>query len=636
MGTLFSKVNKKTTIFSIILLIPFLIWFSHTQSTFKQKQDGTLYIGLELPFYGIDVLGSSGLLNPEITAMSHLIMDRLFTLGPTGHPIPMLGLSAQSSEDGKAWDILLRKGVKFHDGTDFNADAVVHHWKRLLNPENKFRGRSFFEPVTDIEKINPYQVRFLLKHPWGAFLKVISDEIYSFAYMPSPAAVKALTHNEAPVGTGPYRFNQWNNGDHFSVIRNNDYWQQGKQPYLEKIVFRHIPDAQTRYAALISGQLDAVAVDRGTIIQKAKKNESLTIIPSNGNGAEIILLNIEKPPLNDIRVRKALALANNQQLHIRMVYQNTTPYIHHPFGDQVPCDDCNYPEHDLEKARQLIREYGRPVEIECLHSNTIRGRNIGELLQQLYGKIGVHLTPVALHAGGQIMRVLEKNYQLATWRILSTRDHGTGLLRTFHSQSKGNWSGIKSEKLDRMLEAQQLEQNPYSRQELLCDIAGFINEQALILYRSGRRFHVIADKKINGIVIAGEMIDLTSAWIKGYKNNVWAQRNEEEAKSPVDCSDPGDTETIKQAILGPWKGRDNYGAVIQVNFFANGEVFGARNDRQGTKRYTICGNTIFWRPPGTLLVVSLEGNKLEGHWEYAGYKGQFTLEKQSPAQARAE
>ena len=635
MGARLLGANKKTTIISLILLLPFLVWFSFNTSDYNQKQDGTLYVGLEIPFYGIDVLRSGGMLNPETTTMSHLVMDRLFTLGATGQVNPMLGLTAQCSEDGKAWDLTLRKGVKFHDGVDFNADAVVHHWKRILDPKNKFRGRAFFEPVTDIEKINPYQVRFLLKHPWGAFLKVISDETYSFAYIPSPKAVKDEIHNEAPVGTGPYRFHKWNNGDHFSVVRNDDYWEKGK-PFLERIVFRHIPDAQTLYASLVSDQVDLIAVDRGTIIQKAQKNDAFRVYPSNGSGAEIILINVEKPPLNDIRVRKALALANNQKLQIKMVYQNTTPYIHHPFGEQFICEDVNYPEHDLKKASALIKDYGQPIEIECIHSNTLRGRNIGELLQQLYGKIGVKLNLVPLHAGGQIMRVVEKKFQLATWRILSARDHGTGLLRNFHSQSKGNWSGIKNHDLDRMLEAQQREENPYLRQKILCQIAGFINENALFLYRSGRRFHVIANKKANNIVLKGEMIDLTSTWIKGFKDNVWAKRNEQNAKSPVDCSDPGDTEAIKQAILGPWKGRDNYGAVIQANFFEDGKVHASRNERQGSVNYTICGDTVFWRPPGALLVVTIKDSLLKGYWEYSGYKGEFTLKKQVSVQASAE
>lgn len=623
---LFSGVNKKVTLISLILTIPFIIWFGQIVSFNNQKHEGTIYVGLEIPFYGADVLASAGMLVPEVTAMYQLVMDRLFTLDPSGNHVPALGLSATPSEDGKFWDIELRRNVKFHDGTDFNADAVISHWKRILNPENKFRGRSFFGPVVDIIKIDSHKIRFILEHPWGAFLNVISDEVYSFAYIPSPTAVTDGTHGDAPMGTGPFKFEKWNNGDHFSVIKNNSYWQTGKT-FLEKIVFRQIPDAQSRYAALVSGEVDVIAVDRGTIIQKAMKSTSLSVYPSNGSGAEIIYINTTKPPLNDIRVRRALALANNQHMHIKMVYQNTIPFVHHPFGTQISCKNSSYLEHDLEKAKQLIKDYGKPVEIECIHSNTLRGRNIGELLQQLYGKIGVKLTSIGTHPGSQVMKVVNKNYQMATWRILSTRDHGTGLLRSFHSQSKGNFTGYKSPIMDTLLEAQQKEKNPYKRQEILCEISSLINKDIPLIYRGGRRFHVIAKKKIKEIRLAGEMVDFSQSWIKGHKDNPWGKRAELAAKSPVDCSDPGDIEAIRKVILGNWKGKDKWGAVIRAAFRPDGKVTSSRGDRSGSAEYKICGDTIFWRPSGAMLVVKLEQDELTGYWTFSGYKGTFTLKR---------
>ncbi len=630
---LFSGVNLKVTIISLIMIIPFIIWIGQKTSFDNQKQDGTIYVGLEIPFYGADVLRSSGMLVPEVTAMHNLVMDRLFTLGPTGEHVPALALSAKPSEDRDFWDIELRRGVKFHDGTAFNADAIVHHWKRLLNPENKFRGRSFFKPVLDVKKINAHKVRFILEHPWGAFLNVISDEVHSFAYIPSPKAIAENTHTEAPVGTGPFKFDKWNRGDHFNVVRNDNYWEKGK-PFLKKVVFRQIPDAQTRYASLVSGDVDVIAVDRGIIIQKAMKDTSMAVYPSKGSGAEIILINTTKPPLDDIRVRQALALANNQQRHIQMVYQNTIPFVHHPFGSEILCKDIAYLEHDLEKARKLIKDYGRPIEIECNHSNTLRGRNIGALLQQLYGKIGIKLTPKGTHPGQQIMKVAQRDFEMATWRILSTRDHGTGLFHSYHSKGTGNWTGYKSPEMDALLEAQQSEQNPYRRQEILCEIAALINKDIPFLYRGGRRFHVIARKKIKNIQLVGEMIDFSQAWIKGPKNNPWGKRNELAAKSPIDCSDPGDVEAVKKAILGNWKGKDKWGGTIRAAFRSDGTVASSRDERRGSGKYKICGNTIFWRPNSALLLVKLNEGKLTGYWQASGMKGDFILEKVSENQAK--
>ena len=610
-----SGINKKVIFLSVIFLIPFIIWFGQMTHRDNQKEDGTLYVGLEMPFYGLDVLGGAGLLVPEMTIMNNLILERLFAKGPTGEIIPVLGMSATSSEDGKAWDIELRQEVVFHDGGPFNAEAVVHHWKRILNPENKFRGRPFFEPVMAVEKMDDHKVRFVLNHPWGAFLNVISDESHSFAYIPSPTAVTKGSHNEQPVGTGPFKFDKWNKGDHFSVAKNETYWQEGK-PYLERIVFRQIPDPLTRYSALASYQVDAITVDRGTIIQKAMKDESLNVYPSQGSGAEIVLINVTKPPLDDIRVRRALALANDQNLHVQMVYQDSIPVVRHPFGPWVSCPGNDYPDHNLEKARQLISDYGRPVRIECLHSPTLRGRNIGELLQQLLIKIGVELTPVGINSGIQIMKVLEKDYQLATWRILSSRDHGPGLFRSFHSRSPANFTGYRSVKMDNLLEAQRREQDSDKREEILCDIAELLNQDVPFFYRGGRRFHIISSQKIMDIRNSGEMVDLSLAWIKGRKDNPFGDRNEQAAKS-IDCPDPGDTDAVKANILGAWKGKDSWGGTLTYNFKQDNLVTGTHSGGYDVSgEYIICGKKVIWRSKnGALVTMTVLDDKLEGNFK---------------------
>ena len=321
------------------------------------KHGGVLYVGIEVPFHGFDIL-VQGTLNPPQAPLNNLILEPLFRRDKSGNLIPILGLSATPSADERTWDIRLRQGVVFHDGIPFNADAVIHHWTRILDPEYKFRGRRLLKPIRKVEKIDDNIIRFHLEHPWPAFMNIISNELALLAFIPSPKAVDAETHHRKPVGTGPFKYNEWRGGDHFIVLKNHQYWQKGK-PLLEKVVFRTIPDHQARYASLVSGQLDVVILDRGNLIQKAKDDPSLYTHKVEGNGAEIILMNTGKPPLDDIRVRRALALANNQNLHVKMVYGNLVPFIHHPFGEQFTCDDDGYLDYDPEKAKELIAEYGQ-------------------------------------------------------------------------------------------------------------------------------------------------------------------------------------------------------------------------------------------------------------------------------------
>ena len=559
------------------------------------RSGGVLYIGIEVPFHGFDIL-KQGTLNPPQAPLNNLILEPLFRRDKSGNLVPILGLSATPSADKKSWDIKLRQDVVFHDGTPFNADAVVHHWKRILGP--KVRGRRLLKPIQNVKKIDDYAVRFHLAHPWPAFKNLISNELALLAFIPSPKAVDEETHHRKPVGTGPFKYNDWRGGDHFIVLKNHKYWQKGK-PRLDKVVFRTIPDHQARYASLVSGQLDVVILDRGNLIRKAKDDPSIYTYKVHGNGAEIIVMNTRTPPLDDIRVRQALALANNQELHVKMIYGNLVPVIHHPIGEQFTCKDDGYLDYDPEKAKELIAAYGQPVEIELLHSNTSRGRQIGELMQQLYKKIGVKLKPVGLSPPPHVSKVIAGKYQLATWRIPPSGDQGPRLYNHFYSRSPINVTGYNTPELDQLLEMQRIETDAAKRKGLLCDIIRQLNRDVPFLYRGGRGYHIVAGKKIRAMMdTPGFKMDLASAWIDDAdKFNVTALQIEiDSAPVPVECPDSDDAEAVKAGFLGSWEGKTSFGVRLRVTFDHTDKIKGynVSAGREFTRKYRICGDEAIW------------------------------------------
>ena len=615
--------------FAVLTTIFFTGCSRKDMSSENTKVGGVLYFGIEVPFHGFDIV-ETGTLNPPTAPLNNLIQEPLFRKDRSGNLIPVLGLSATPLANETIWEIKLRKGVFFHDGTPFNADAVIYHWERILDPE-KFRGRRILKPIRSVEKVNDDVIHFHLEHPWPPFLNVISNELLLFAFIPSPKAVEAGTHDRKPVGTGPFKYDKWGSGDHFVVLKNDNYWQTGK-PWLNKVVFRTIPDPQTRYASLVSGEIDVISIDRGHLIHKAEENPELSVYPSQVNGAEIILMNMTKPPLDDIRVRRALAHANSQELHIKMVYGNTVPLAHHPFGKLYACADVDYPEYDLEKAKQLITDYGKAVEIECLHSNTSRGRSIGELQQQLYKEIGVDLKPVGLSPVPHMMKVVQKDYQLATWRIPPSGDYGPNLYARFHSQSPANFPGYTNSEMDRLLEMQRIETDPAKREALLCQIARKINRDVPIIYRGGRRYHIITRKKIRDMMDSpGFNIDLASAWIdEVVKFNMAALEIEQEAVAATavafDCPDPGDVDSVKAAILGAWKAK-GIGATTTMRFKADDTVDLQRTGWTGrTVPYRICSPNVYFQGR-TSVVLSPVAGRLEGHWKMGEYEGDIVLER---------
>ncbi|MDM8535448.1 ABC transporter substrate-binding protein [Desulfobacterales bacterium HSG17] len=115
------------------------------------------------------------------------------------------------------------------------------------------------------------------------------------------------------------------------------------------------------YAALESGEIDCIYTDRGIHIRQAQKDAELKVFSALDNGADIIRMNQKSPPLDDVRVRKAILLAWNQAKYISVSLKDTIPKIEHTFGNTLKCDDVGYPEHDPEVAKKLFAEYGKPI-----------------------------------------------------------------------------------------------------------------------------------------------------------------------------------------------------------------------------------------------------------------------------------
>lgn len=497
-----------------ILLITLVAFSATGQQVFAAapQYGGTLTVGLEMEPRGFDPIEAGFLVS---RARSHImaIEERLFDADEQGNLIPELGLSAISSDDGKSWTLKLRQGVSFHDGTPFNADAVVAHWQRILDPNNHFRGGGTIRPVESIEKLDEFTVRFHLKHAWAEFLPLLTSQGSIAAFIPSPKAVAEKTQNRAPVGTGPFVFKEWVAGDRLVVEKNPNYWRKG-QPYLDRIVYRTIPDMLTRYAGLQSGELDIIYTDRGQSILRAEKDASLQVVVSDNNGAGIFFFNTSKPPFDDIRVRRALAHAWDQEKYIQTLHQNVHPVAHDPFGSTLSCGDVGYRYPDLAQARKLLDEYGKPVEFEFLHTNTPRGREAAAIIQQMFKDVGVTLKATPLTIGQMIRRVLNNEYQMAGWSLVDSPAMGAVLNLNLHSKSRSNRSHYQNAELDKLLETQQMSTDPKVRNEAFCGIARIINEDVPLLYRLGYRWHLIEKRSVQGISDArAGVVRVKDAWI---------------------------------------------------------------------------------------------------------------------------
>lgn len=482
----------------------------------KPRPGGTLTVGVELEFRGFDPLKANYMgIADRTVAMA--VEERLFDMDAKGNLVPELALSAKPAKYGKSWTVTLRKGVSFHDGTPFNADAVVGHWQRLLDPKNKFMGLPTIEPIEAVQKVDDFTVRFNLKNPWTPFKSAISAPQSFAVFIPSPKAIKEDTQNRFPVGTGPYMFKEWLANDRLVVVRNPNYWRKGKAN-LDRVIFRPMPDMQARFASLQSGESDVIQTDRGASILQAREERSLRVYSSDGAGPYNFLINTSKPPLNDARVRQALAHAWNQELLIKADYKGTLPLAKDPFGGMINCGDAAYREYDPAKARALLAAYGKPVILEMNHTNTPRGKEAGEIMQRLFKEVGVTLTLTPLAEGQLAKRGITGDFQITGWKMRDFDEMGPLLKSNLYSGSKLNFGKYQNPKMDELLETQQMSTDKKAREKALCGVATLINEDAVFLYGGGRRFHVIAKAGVKGIDnVRHGVIRVGDAWLEPVK-----------------------------------------------------------------------------------------------------------------------
>lgn len=442
-----------------------------------------------------------------------MVMERLFERDKNGELVPMLGLSATESNDGKVWTITLRQGVKFHDGTDFNADAVVAHWQRILNPENRYRGRMFLKPIASVEKTGEFEVTFHLTHAWSPFTFVLSGTSGYTPYIPSPKAVADGTQHNFPVGTGSFMMKEWKPNESVVVVKNPNYWKDGK-PYLDEITIRVIPDNETRYAMLLAGEADIITTDRPNQLKKLSDDPAYKVKIGDTKGATILAMNTTKPPFDDVRVRQALAYAYDQRMLIKVCSPGVYVYTEHWLGGDVSFEDNGYIKPDLEKAKALLADYGKPVEFEYLHTATTRGKEVGEVLQQMFAKVGVKLKPKPQDFGAIIKSMLTKKYDMASWVIGGVPEMGPRTVAAVHSKSPWNIMRYSNQTVDKLLIKQRMSTDPKERHEIMRDIVKEVNSEAPFLYIYRFRLHTVAKENVMGIPPREYgTLQLTDAWI---------------------------------------------------------------------------------------------------------------------------
>jgi peptide/nickel transport system substrate-binding protein len=288
-----------------------------------------------LPIINIALVSDVNTLDPAVSSsfydrqVMNSIYDKLFDLNAKGHVVPMLATHYTVSKNKLVYTISLRHGVKFQDGTAFNANAVKFNLDRYRSTSSAPRAVEL-APVQSVSVVNRYTVRIRLKSAFSPLISILTDRS---GMMCSPAAVRKEGDNYAlnPVGTGPFKFKERVKGDHITLVRNAHYWRKG-YPKARQIVFKIFTDPNAQLVNLQSGQvdfMDSVTSQNIPTVQHSKKLH-LVIGPSfSWNG---FWLNTKDPVLKNRAVRQAISMLINRKAYNSAINGRTAMPANSPFG----------------------------------------------------------------------------------------------------------------------------------------------------------------------------------------------------------------------------------------------------------------------------------------------------------------
>lgn len=324
---------------------------------------------------------------------------------------PSLAESWSVSPDGLNWTFRLRRDVMFHDGTPFNADAVVFSTERQMDAKHPYHHGQFeyagftYQNVKSVTKVDTYSVRFTLSAPFAPFLSNMAMFSTSIS---SPTAIKKYGKDyfKNPVGTGPFRFVEWVQKDHVTLQANQDYW--AGRPCVDRLVIRGIPDNTVRLLEMERGRVHVMDQINPPDYDRIRKNSNLVLFTGPGLNVGYLALNVQKDPFKDVRVRRAVNHAVNKDALARAFYGGIARPATNPMPPTVWGfnDGVKGYAFDLERAKQLLAEAGYPngISTELWWPNRARPyltqpQKVAEALQQQLARANIRAKLVTFEWG---------------------------------------------------------------------------------------------------------------------------------------------------------------------------------------------------------------------------------------------
>lgn len=346
------------------------------------------------------------------------LFDKLIDIDENMNLVPMLATSWEWVDDNKALVMKLRKGVMFQDGAPFNAEAVKYNINRSLTIEGT-RRKAELSMVSDVEVINEYTVKIILKKPFIPLLAALADRA---GMMISPKAAKAQGKNFSshPVGSGPYKFETRVAQDKIVLDKFKDYWE-ADQYHFDKVTFLPLPDSTIRLANLKSGQLDIAERIAPSDIASVKSDPNLVVVEATGIGYNGITFNLgygankdKDMAIKNPLVREAFEYSIDRNVINQVIFAGQYLVDNQWVSNDSPYHAQNLPipSRDIEKAKSLLKQSGLDsVNIELMVANTTEATQIGQVVQAMAGEAGINITLKTMELATSLQALSKGEYE---------------------------------------------------------------------------------------------------------------------------------------------------------------------------------------------------------------------------------
>lgn len=426
---------------------------------------------------------------------------------------PGLATEWEAVEDN-VWEFKLREDVKFHDGSDFNAEVVKANIERVLDEEVGSPRQFLYAMVSDIEVVDDYTVRFTTEYPFaplpahlahsgGAMvsLDLIEEDYAAMEDGEEPGSVIS----ENPVGTGFFKFEEWVPGDYIRLVKNDDYWDEPAN--LDSVTFKVVDEDQTRVAELLTGDSHIIDPLSPSDVAQVEGEDGVNPARQPSVSLSYIGFNAQKEPFDDPKVRQAINMAIDKEQIIDGIYDGAgIPAIGPLAPDVFGYDDSvEGLEYNPEKAKELLAEAGYEDGFSTtIWTNDSRERiDAATNIQAQLEEFNIDVEVEILEWGAYLEQTANGEHEMFVlgWSTV-TGDADYGLYALFHSDNfgdPGNRTFTDDPELDDLLDQARQEPEPEKRQELYTEIQELLAENAPMLYIHHQELLLGVSDKVQGL-----------------------------------------------------------------------------------------------------------------------------------------